>query len=149
MTNMFPQIAFLAKPEGDEQISEFAFGYVSEAAREEIFDYIVKAMIESGITKATLAKRLGKDPAQVTRILQAPANWTVDTLAELLFAIDGRMFRPDAYLPSHEPVANQRFAKCLEMQGEDYDLILETSIPNSFIRSTTSLASNNQVLTWQ
>lgn len=35
------------------------------------------------INKAKLARRIGKEPAQVTRLLGAPGNWTIDTFSDL------------------------------------------------------------------
>ena len=41
-----------------------------------------------GITKKVISDRLGKDPAQITRWLSEPANLTLDTLSDLLFAME-------------------------------------------------------------
>jgi hypothetical protein len=113
MATISPQTAFLVEPSGDAKISDYTLGYVTETARDEIFDHIVSACVEAGVNKATLAKRLGKDPAQITRTLQAPANWTIDTIAEMMFAIDGRLFRADSYWPLRAALANHRHAHCL------------------------------------
>lgn len=39
------------------------------------------------ITKAELAKRIGRKPEQVTRWLGASGNWTIETLSDLLLAM--------------------------------------------------------------
>jgi hypothetical protein len=39
------------------------------------------------LTKADLARRLGKKPEQVTRWLGAPGNWTLDTVSDLLLGM--------------------------------------------------------------
>lgn len=114
MKNTFQTMSFLAKPVGDDRISERALGYVTEAAREDAFDLVVSACVEAGVQRAAIARRLGKDPAQVTRLLNAPGNWTVDTISELLFAIDGSLLRHLRFDPLSQPVANDRFPKCLE-----------------------------------
>lgn len=105
-------ISILAEPQGTAQISQRSLGYVAEAARDAMFDVVVRACIESGVSKATLAKRLKKDPAQVSRLLGAPGNWTIDTCAELLFAIDGSMLSVDRFWPMQEAKSNMRSPAC-------------------------------------
>lgn len=106
------QTSLLAEPHGDNRISERTLGYVAEATRDELYDMLVRACSEAGITKATIAKRLGKDPAQITRLLSASNNWTIDTLSELLFAIDGRMLCPNHVFPMREAKTNLRAPTC-------------------------------------
>lgn len=44
-----------------------------------------------GLTKRDLALRLKKDPAQLTRLLSGSGNWTLDTVSELLLAMDSEL----------------------------------------------------------
>lgn len=50
----------------------------------EEFDLLSKA---DKINKAQLAKRIGREPAQVTRWLGSPGNWTIETFSDLLLAM--------------------------------------------------------------
>ncbi|MBX9467051.1 MAG: hypothetical protein KL839_03985 [Rhizobium sp.] len=102
------QTSLLAEPEGDARIPAATLGYVTEMAREEVFDMIATACVEAGVQRSQIARRLGKDPATVTRLLSAPGNYTIDTVAEMLFAINGNMFRPHRYAPMKEPRSNTR-----------------------------------------
>jgi transcriptional regulator with XRE-family HTH domain len=43
------------------------------------------------ITKKELARKLGKDPAQITRWLSAPSNFELDTLSDILLAMGAEM----------------------------------------------------------
>jgi hypothetical protein len=43
----------------------------------------------SGLSQADLARRLGKRPEIISRLLGAPGNWGLDTVSDLLFAISG------------------------------------------------------------
>jgi hypothetical protein len=40
-----------------------------------------------GLTKAELARRIGKPPERITRLLAAPGNWTLDTVSDLLLGM--------------------------------------------------------------
>jgi len=42
---------------------------------------------ERGLTKADVSRMTGKQPAQITRLLGAPGNWTLDTVSDLLLAM--------------------------------------------------------------
>lgn len=83
----------LARPQGDAPVSERALGYVSASLRLEMYQLVLTAFREAKISQSTLAKRLGKRPEQVSRLLSGPGNWTIDTVAQLLFAIDGSLGR--------------------------------------------------------
>ncbi|WP_157790676.1 hypothetical protein [Agrobacterium albertimagni] len=115
---MSQNTSMLARPEGDSEISRRAIAYASESARQELYDLVVRNCVESGVTKATLAKRLNKDPAQVSRLLGAPGNWTIDTVAELLFAIDGSLLKAGSFVAAEEAVANMRGASCFVERPE-------------------------------
>lgn len=63
---------------------------------------ISAAMNSQGITKAELARRLGKSRAWVTQMLNGSANLTLRTLAEVFFALgtDVRLAMPsDIHTP--------------------------------------------------
>jgi hypothetical protein len=49
---------------------------------------------KNGITKATIATRLNRDPAQITRWLSSPGNLTLDTFSDLLFAMEAEAEPP-------------------------------------------------------
>lgn len=100
------QTSFLAEPAGDNKVSQRVLGYVSEMARSDLYNLILTAFEDSKLPKNTIAKRLGKDPAWLTRVLGAPGNWTIDTVAELLFAIDGSVLDVDKCWPEREIVSN-------------------------------------------
>lgn len=98
----------LAKPNGDERISERALGYVSASLRMEMHQLVLKAFHDANISQATLAKRLRKRPEQISRLLSGPGNWTIDTAAQLLFAIDGSLTRIEKRWPQLVRRSNYR-----------------------------------------
>ncbi|PSS59833.1 hypothetical protein C6558_36015 [Ensifer sp. NM-2] len=100
----------LAEPTGEEKISGRALAYVSQTAKDNLFDLVTRAFIEAGISRATLAKRLGKDPSQVTRLMTSSGNWTVETCAEILFAINGAFLRFDEHWPQKLETENESWS---------------------------------------
>ena len=57
-------------------------GFVTEAT-----EFIARLMEQQGVSKAELARRLGRSRAYVTRLLNGSANMTIRTLAEVAYAL--------------------------------------------------------------
>ncbi len=89
----------------DGPISPAVSGYVHtksfNLAHEHILDIFEELTETRNINKAFLARRLGKDPAQINRLLAAPGNWTIETYSDLLLAM-GRtaVFESSPILPT-------------------------------------------------
>lgn len=79
----------LSKPTGDERIPLEAIAYFRARNRNNVYHAVIQEYQDSGLSQATIARRLGKAPETVNRLLGAPGNWTLDTISDLLFAISG------------------------------------------------------------
>jgi|JI10StandDraft_1071094.scaffolds.fasta_scaffold331781_3 hypothetical protein len=134
------QTSFLAEPRGEHRLSPRVLAYVAEATRDALFDLITRRFMESGLTKAGLAKRLGKDASQVTRLLSLPGNWTIDTCAELLFAIDGSMLSVNGYKPLSQRPHNHRGIVCLNFDDVPHSHSPSTSRNTVFVGQTPALS---------
>lgn len=79
----------LCEPIGEEPVDFYTLKYMASYARHLAHEALLDAFQSSGLTRAKLARRLNWDRSRVGRLLNTPANMTVETFGELLFAIDG------------------------------------------------------------
>jgi Helix-turn-helix len=89
------QTAFL--PEDGGVISPDRLGYLHARIAYGFYDYVLRKFLSAqhnGLTKAELARRIGKSPAVVNRLLASPGNWTLETLSSLLAGICAEEFVP-------------------------------------------------------
>ena len=66
--------------------------YFHERCRNRFFDFLITRFLreeEKGLTKAKLARRVGKSPEVIHRWLTAPSNLTLDSISDLLLGIAG------------------------------------------------------------
>ncbi|CUH70076.1 hypothetical protein TL5118_04051 [Thalassovita autumnalis] len=82
----------LSKPANGEKIRLSDLSFVRARNRNKAHSLLLDEFEKSGMSKADLAKMLGKRPEQITRWLGGPANLTLDTLSDLTFAIRGEFF---------------------------------------------------------
>jgi hypothetical protein len=80
------QTTVLCKPEGSNKISIGTLGYIRARNRLRAYNLVIREFKKSGLTQADLARRLGKAPEIVSRLLSRPRNWELDTFSDLLFA---------------------------------------------------------------
>ena len=100
----------------NQPISARKIAYNSRRLQNDIFNEIIKAFVEevkSGrISRATLAKRIGKEPAQITRWFSGPANLTLNTISTILLGMDAELdakvvFSRDMSIPNYaHPLAD-------------------------------------------
>jgi len=72
-----------------------------------VFSLVHKELKKSGLSKAELADRIGKGQDRIAHILAAPGNWTLDTVSDLLFAINGYEVDYKVSSPLDKPARNQ------------------------------------------
>lgn len=95
----------LSKPEGSNKITAADFAYLRARNRLKAFDLVQQEFQRSGINQATLAARTQKDPGQLSRLLNAPGNLTLDTISDLLFAISGAVPQYGLEYPMEKPAS--------------------------------------------
>jgi DNA-binding phage protein len=70
---------------------EFRRLYAIEGLVTEASEFIAQLMQHQKVTKAELARRLGKSRAYVTQMLSGKANLTIRTLAEVAYALGAQV----------------------------------------------------------
>lgn len=115
---IFQEASALSEPHGDEPIDRFTLSYMAGLARDRIHQLVLQAFLESGLTKAELARRLGMDKSRLSRILNTSSNITAETLGEVMFAIDGSCPSVDRTWPLRQQAQNMQepvwLAGCLD-----------------------------------
>jgi hypothetical protein len=86
------QTSSLSEPHGDDRVDNATLAYFRARNRARMYDAVLDQFEKSEITQATLARRMGKRPEVINRLLSAPGNWETDTVSDMLFAISGGEF---------------------------------------------------------
>src|SRR5580698_10481789 len=79
----------------DGTIKNTELGYFGQRFRNRVNSLLLERFAEAqkhSLTKAELARRIGRPPEMVHRWLAAPRNLTLDTMCELLLGICGEEF---------------------------------------------------------
>jgi len=98
-TQIFAEIG--AGPTGPE-IPSPTRAYFQQRLRNRIFNFLLEkfaAAQKDGLTKAALARRIGKSPEVINRWLGIPSNLTIDSVSDLLLGIMAEELEPQASSP--------------------------------------------------
>ena len=97
-TSQMPFFSEIASGHHGPPIPEAKRAYFQARLRNRLFNFIVKKFLQEqqrGLTKAALARRIGKTPDVVNRWLGAPSNLTLDTVSDLLLGIGAEELKPE------------------------------------------------------
>ena len=108
--------------------------YAREYFRNLIFQEILVAFKASGMTRASLARRLGRKPEQITRWFSAPGNLEIDTISDLLMAMGKR---PESILRARvHASASERVARLIAITSSRGQTVpttqLSTALKDAF-----------------
>jgi transcriptional regulator with XRE-family HTH domain len=85
--------------------------YFQQRLRNRFFELLLSKFAEQqarGLTKAKLARRIGKTPEVVNRWLGAPSNLTIDSLSDLLLGISAEELEMGSSSLLNRPPTNSR-----------------------------------------
>jgi hypothetical protein len=131
------QTSFLSEVENGEPIPVGKLSYLRERTRNLLYDFIVRKFIEAerhGLTQAELARRIGKRPEVVNRMLGSPGNWRIDTISDLLVGIAAEELDPKSVSLLNRAPRNQQYPEWLQENLSDAHRVSRTDIK----RLTTS-----------
>jgi hypothetical protein len=88
--NTSQQTQFLSEILAGEPIPPAKLAFFRERFRDHLYELVLSEFLthqQGDLTKAEIARRIGRKPEQITRWLGAPGNWTLETVSDLLLAI--------------------------------------------------------------
>ncbi len=103
---------------------------------EEVVAALEHAAKKQGITRSDIAKKLGFTKSHISQLLSGPGNWTLDTVSNLLFAVDAEL-QCRAVFFADLPIAN-RYNEAGETTQHEHD----SSLPrdNKVVTGTDEVA---------
>ena len=119
------------------QLSKKALGYFRGRLSNKLYQLVISEFIKreaAGFSKAKLARRIRKNPAQITRLLSGPGNWTIDTVSDLLLGM--------GFEPGVTAVAIRD--EISELADGPKELSDMTATRNELLKPPTSIFETNQ-----
>lgn len=87
----YQQDSFLSEILEGEKIPLGKLAYFRERLRNRLYDLVINEFLKQektkNLTRADVARRIGRRREQVTRWFGAPGNWTIDTVSDLMLAM--------------------------------------------------------------
>lgn len=93
------QTHLLSEIRSGQPIPEGKLAYLRSRTKNRLYNFILEKFLEKereGLTRAELARRIGRRPEVITRLLGSPGNWTIDTVSDLLIGICAEELEPDS-----------------------------------------------------
>ena len=134
---------WFSRPDHPERTSLDAESYMRSKNQSLAHQLILAEFRKSGITQAELAKRTGKGPDIISRLIGRPGNWTLNTLSDLLFAMSGAALTYSVHYPLTDTGKNQKRAAWADDSPNSAHTD-EIKIIKPLISSKGENAANNQ-----
>ena len=135
------QTTGLFEPIGTDKISLGTLGYIRARVRQRAFELIVREFKKSGLSQADFARRLGKAPEVVSRLLNRPRNLELDTFSDMLFAATGSIPSFEATPLSRIPPVKNKAELSSNNSISVVTLPVQNPLPNQFTHVSQRVAA--------
>lgn len=121
--------------------------YLVARCKNRVYNYVLLKFMEKvekeGLTKAELARRLGKRPEVINRLLGAPGNWGLETVTELLAGISQEELEPNSSTLS-KAASNYSYRPWLsDVQQKQQINLSKIAVPLSARATITEMSIEN------
>jgi transcriptional regulator with XRE-family HTH domain len=93
---------------------KYAAARQAERNRYRVWEAVVKAVAQEarqkGLSRKDIAEKIGRNPAQISAWFAGPSNWTLDTVSDLLFAIDAEIDYAVTAIADRQPANSHHLA---------------------------------------
>ncbi len=106
--------------------------YFQTRLRNRMFNFILNKFVEeskNGLTKAILARRVGKTPDVINRMLGAPSNLTLDTISDLLLGITAEELKLISESPINQAPTNYLHSEWISQDNQSLHVQPTSSNP--------------------
>jgi hypothetical protein len=137
--SQMPIFAEIAAGHSGPEIPSSTRAYFQQRLRNRIFNFLLEKFVAAqrdGLTKAALARRIGKSPEVINRWLGIPSNLTIDSVSDLLLGITAEELEPGASSPLKAIQHNYSHFEALR-----FSVPSETDAPNYTKGSSTKSAA--------
>lgn len=137
------QTQFLSEIVSGERIPDGKQSYFRTRLKNSFHDVVLTQFADLNINKADLARRLGKEPAQITRWLGSPGNWTLDTLSDILLGMgcEPQLFINDLLLEMEKATRKE-----VRAQSTLPDAQLKNTVARSYTIGKTPTLGQGSIL---
>lgn len=128
--------------------------YFQQRQRNRLYETVVHAIEDAadrtGIRKKDIAEKAGVSPPQLSRWLAGPANWTIDSISDVLYALGMELkFEPKSFSEiakgnrSHD--FNQLHNEDIKPSSTTTSLKVHVTFPSPITQSTASVVQSKVV----